>query len=306
MHDSIVETVGSPLVRLGGPPGTTVAAKVESHNPSGSVKVRPALEMVEAAERAGDIQPGDRLVEATSGNTGIGLALVAAAKGYGLTIVMPDSVSTERRQLLRAYGATLELVEEGMSVANERAETIAADDGAFQISQFDNPANPAAHEKTTAPEIIEQVGDRTVDVFVAAVGTGGTISGTARRLLEAFPEMTVVGIEPAGNPFLSTGQPAEHDFQGMGPDFIPDTLDRSVIDEVVSVDIDTAENECRRLAREEGILVGQSSGAAAVAAKQVAERYGGGEEADDPEDDLLVVTLFPDSGERYLSTGLFD
>lgn len=315
MHDSILETVGSPLVRLSSPPGATIAAKIESQNPGGSVKVRPAREMVEVAEREGEIEPGDTLVEATSGNTGIGLALVAAAKGYDLTIVMPESVSLERRRVLRAYGATLELVEEGMEQANELAATLAAETGSYQISQFDNPANPAAHERTTAEEILEQVGDREIDVFVATVGTGGTISGTARRLLTQHPDMMVVGVEPGSSPFLSLGQPGEHDFQGMGPDFIPDTLDRDIIDAVQSVELDAAEAECRRLAREEGILVGQSSGAASIAARRIAERQvdaiqdAAGEAGRDDEridDDVLVVTVLPDSGERYLSTGMFD
>lgn len=333
MDGSILDTIGSPLVRLDAPAGATIAAKVESANPGGSVKVRPALEMVEAAEREGHIQPGDTLVEATSGNTGIGLALVAAVKDYDLTVLMPGSVSEERRQLVRAYEATVELVEEGMEAANELAATMAAEADTHQISQFDNPANPRAHERTTAPEIIDAVGDRTVDVFVAAVGTGGTISGTARRLLEEYPDMTVVGVEPVDNPFLSTGTTGEHDFQGMGPDFIPDTLDRDVIDEVESVAVERAEAECRRLAEAAGILAGQSSGAAAVVARRVAERHvpasdaggfapGGGDEqdtgvsgsgggsasgssSDDGESEFLVVTLLPDTGERYLSTGLF-
>lgn len=319
MHGSILDTIGSPLVRLAAPDGATVAAKVEAANPGGSVKVRPALEMVAAAEREGHIEPGDSLVEATSGNTGIGLALVAAAKGYDLTIVMPESVSTERRQLIRAYGGEIELVEGEMAIANERAEELAASRDAYQIAQFENPANPTAHERTTAPEILDQVGDRRIDVFVAAVGTGGTISGTARGLLGAFPDLTVVGVEPADNPFLSTGRPAPHDFQGMGPDFIPETLDRERIDLVESVELSAAEAECQRLASEEGILVGQSSGAAALAARRVAERHaapGGVEPADESEkdrdnrtsadDELLVVTILPDSGERYLSTGLFE
>ncbi len=321
MHDSILETVGSPLVRLSSPPGTTVAAKVESFNPGGSVKVRPAREMIAAAERAGDIEPGDTLVEATSGNTGIGLALAAAANGYDLEIVMPESVSTERRALVRAYGASVALVEEGMEAANARAREIAETADAFIISQFDNPANPLAHERTTAPEITEQVGSREIDAFVAAVGTGGTISGTARALLESYPDMMVVGVEPAGNPFLSTGRFGDHDYQGMGPDFVPETLDRAVIDTVESVALEDAEAACRRLAAEEGILAGQSGGAAVIAARRVAERFAGdsasrergnARAADDDSnastaevDNYLVVTLLPDTGERYLSTGLF-
>lgn len=306
MHDSILETVGSPLVRLSSPPGSTVAAKVESFNPGGAVKVRPAQEMIAAAERDGAIEPGDQLVEATSGNTGIGLALVAAAKGYDLTIVMPDTVTPERRSLIAGYGATVELFDGGMERATERAATIAAEEGAYQISQFDNPANPLAHERTTAPEIIDQIDGRTIDAFVATVGTGGTISGTARGLLEAFPDMLVVGVEPATSPWLSTGTPGEHEFQGMGPDFVPDTLDRELIDAVESVALSPAEDECRRLAAEEGILAGQSSGAASIAARRVAERHADPSATEpDSEGEFLVVTLLPDTGERYLSTGLY-
>ncbi|MGM0399205.1 MAG: PLP-dependent cysteine synthase family protein, partial [Halobacteriota archaeon] len=244
-----------------------------------------------------------RLVEATSGNTGIGLALVAAARGYDLTIVMPASMSPERRRLMRAYGATVELVEGDVGEANRRAEAIAGDEGAFHISQFTNPNNPEAHYRTTGPEIADQVDGRNVDAFVAAVGTGGTISGTARYLREEYPDLTVVGVEPAANPFVSTGEPAPDDFQGMGPSFVPETLDVDQIDAVESVALEDAERECRRLASTEGILVGQSSGAASVAARRVAERL-----AADPDGpgEPLIVTIFPDSGERYLSTGLFD
>ncbi|MFB6125208.1 MAG: PLP-dependent cysteine synthase family protein [Halanaeroarchaeum sp.] len=300
MQSSILDTVGSPLVTVAGPQGATVAAKIEAANPGRSAKDRPAREMVLAAERAGAIEPGDRLVEATSGNTGIGLALVAAARGYDCTIVMPEGLSAERRQVLRAYGATVEQVEGSMGDAEARAEAIAAS-GAFHVSQFSNEANPRAHYRTTGPEIVEQVGDRTVDAFVAGVGTGGTITGTARALREAFPDLRVVGVEPATNPFVSTGDPAPDDFQGMGPSFVPDTLDREAIDAVEAVALAEAEAAARRLARQEGILVGQSSGAASLAAGRVAETLLA-EGADDP----LVVTVFPDSGERYFSTGLFD
>lgn len=303
MKDSVLETVGSPLVRIDGPPGATVAAKIEARNPGGSAKDRPAMEMIAAAEREELIEPGDRLVEATSGNTGIGLALVAAARGYDLTIVMSASMSPERRRLMRAYGAEVELVEGDVGAAKTRAEEIATEDGAYHISQFTNPNNPEAHYRTTGPEIAEQVDGRTVDAFVAAVGTGGTISGTARSLREHFPDLSVVGVEPADNPFLSTGDPAPTDYQGMGPSFIPDTLDTDAIDAVESVALEDAEAESRRLASTEGILVGQSSGAASLAAKRVARRLAA--DSDGPADPL-VVTLFADSGERYLSTGLFD
>ena len=301
MKASILDTIGSPLVEIDGPPGATVAAKIEAANPGGSAKDRPAREMIDAAERAGEIEPGDELVEATSGNTGIGLALVAAVRGYDLTIVMPDGMSVERRQVMRAYGATIDLVDGDMGDAEQRAIDLADIDDAYHVSQFTNEHNPAAHVRTTGPEIVEQVGDRTIDAFVAAVGTGGTISGTARALREQFPDVTVVAVEPDANPFVSAGEPAPDEFQGMGPSFVPETLDRDVIDEVEAVALVDAEAECRRLATQEGILVGQSSGAASLAARRAAERL-----VEDGADEPLVVTLFADSGERYLSTDLFD
>ncbi|WP_299265011.1 PLP-dependent cysteine synthase family protein [Halorientalis sp.] len=332
MHSSILETVGSPLVQVKSPPGATVAAKVESKNPGGSAKDRPALAMVEAAEAAGDIEPGDHLVEPTSGNTGIGLALVAAAKGYDITIVMPASKSAERRNLMEAYGANLELVAGEIEDAKEMADRLEAEEGMVQLRQFENSANPEAHYRTTGPEILEQLGDRTPDAFVAGVGTGGTLSGTARRLVEAFPEMTVVAVEPEANAVLSTGEPGSDDFQGMGPGFVSDNLDTELIDSVETVSVDAAEAECRRLAREEGVLVGQSSGGTNVVARRVAERLadtdaacppspdeGGpgpgivvdGDRPADPGDEAfadcpLVLTAFWDSGERYMSTGMFE
>ncbi|MFB6114623.1 MAG: PLP-dependent cysteine synthase family protein [Halodesulfurarchaeum sp.] len=300
MEDSILSAVGSPLVRIPGPTGSTVAAKVEAANPGGSVKVRPAITMIRAAESRDDLTAGDRIVEATSGNTGIGLSLVAAVEDYNITIVLPESTSEERQTILEAYGADVVRVSGGMNRATERAEGIAEETGGYLVSQFENSANPGAHYATTGEELLEQVEDRTIDAFVAPVGTGGTITGTAKRLRESFPDLLVAGVEPAANPFLSTGTPSEHDFQGMGPDFIPQVLDRDVIDRVESVSLDRAEEECRTLARTEGLLVGQSSGAAAVAARRVASDLL--EEHTDP----LVVTIFPDSGERYLSVGVFD
>lgn len=300
MKESVLDAIGTPLVRVDSTAGATVAAKLESFNPGGSAKDRPAHRMIRAAEERGTIEPGDRLVEATSGNTGIGLALVAAATDYALTVVMPSSMSPERRRLMRAYGADVELVDGDVGDANDRAAEIAAVDGAHRISQFTNPDNPDAHYRTTGPEILDQVGDRTIDAFVAGVGTGGTISGTGRYLCEHVPDLEVVAVEPASNSFVSTGEPGPDDFQGMGPSFVPDTLDIDVVDSVESVALDDAEAESRRLAREEGILVGQSSGAASLAAQRVADRLAA--EGVEP----LVVTLFPDSGERYLSTGLFD
>ncbi len=296
MDQSITDTIGSPLVRIDAPVAGTIAAKLESFNPGGSAKDRPALAMIEAAEQAGDLAPGDQLVEPTSGNTGIGLAMVCAARGYDLTVVMPASQSVERRQIMAAYGADIELVEGDISDARDRADAIAAD-GALQLEQFANPANPDAHYHGTGVEILEQIDDRTVDALVAGVGTGGTITGTGRRLRETFPDLTIVAVEPAANPVLSTGESGPDEYQGMGPGFVSDNLDVSLLDDVRTVSVATAEAECRRLAREEGILVGQSSGASSVAAQAVADELG---------DDAFVVTVFWDSGERYLSTGLFD
>ena len=301
MDDSILDTVGSPLVRVESPPGTTVAAKVESFNPAGSAKDRPAVAMVGAAEAAGELQPGDTIVEPTSGNTGIGLAMVGAAKGYDVRLIMPASKSPERRRIMKAYGADLELVDGEISDARERADELDAQDGYVQMRQFENPANPRAHYETTGPEILDQVGDRTVDALVAGVGTGGTITGTGRRLKEPFPEMEVVAVEPADNAVLSGGEPGVDDFQGMGPGFVSENVDVDLLDSVETVTIEDAEAECRRLAREEGLLVGQSSGASNLAARRVAGRLRE-EGAAEP----LVVTVYWDSGERYASTGMLD
>ena len=354
MKGSILDTIGTPLVQVRSPDGATVAAKIESFNPGGSAKDRAALSMIEAAERDGTLEPGDHVVEPTSGNTGIGLAVVCAARGYDLTIVMPASKSEERRRLMKAYGANLELVEGEMADARERADELAEREGYVQLGQFENPANAAAHYRTTAPEILESVGGREIDALVATIGTGGTITGTAARLKEEFPDMEVIGVEPAKNAVITTGEAGVDDFQGMGPGFVSDLLDTDLLDDVQTVGIDEAEAECRRLAREEGILVGQSSGAASIVARRVAERLarpglncpelpesvakrlstesdGGSvkvesngvrESADSRarptpvesdggvesgyDDCPLVVTIFPDSGERYLSTGTFD
>ncbi|PSP47765.1 cysteine synthase [Halobacteriales archaeon QH_7_69_31] len=328
MDRGILETVGSPLVQVDAPPGAVIAAKVEATNPAGSAKDRAALAMIEAAERDGDLRPGDRIVEPSSGNTGIGLAMVAAAKGYDVTVVMPASNSPERRRLVAGYGADVELVDGDIAAARDRADELATADDAVRVRQFENPANPEAHYRTTGTELLEQVGDRTVDALVAGVGTGGTISGVGRRLREAFPDVRVVAVEPAGSEVLSGGETGEHSFQGMGPGFVSPNLDRALLDGVEVVDLETAEAECRRLAREEGMLVGQSSGASLVAAKRVARELIDKREVDadvpPPDNDVgildaeppsrepipeacpLVATVFWDSGERYLSTGLFD
>lgn len=331
MDSSVLDAIGSPLVQLSSPEGSTLAAKIESHNPGGSAKDRPALYMVEAAEDRGVLSPGDGIVEPTSGNTGIGLAMVGAAKGYDVTLVMPESKSPERRQLMRAYGATLELVDGGISAARERADYLESNEGMIQLGQFENPANPQAHYETSAEEILEQIDGRTVDAVVAGVGTGGTITGIARRLREEFPEMAVHAVEPSDSAVLSGEEPSGDKFQGMGPGFIPENLDTDLIDEVHTVSIDEAEAECRRLAQTEGILAGQSSGASNLIARHVAAsladtqlncrpagvsaqpEFASEDSTDaiadggaDYDDCPLVVTVFWDSGERYLSTGMFD
>ncbi|KAA9410095.1 PLP-dependent cysteine synthase family protein [Haloarcula sp. KBTZ06] len=303
MKDSILDTIGSPLVSVRAPEGATVAAKIESFNPGGSAKDRPAKYMIDDAERNGTLEPGDTLVEPTSGNTGIGMAMVGATKGYDVVLVMPSSKSPERRQIMKAYGAEIELVEGDISDAKERADELCDRDDHVQLRQFENPANPTAHYETTGEEILEQVGDRTVDALVAGVGTGGTLTGTGRRLREAFPEMDIVAVEPADNAVLSGMEPGtgEDSFQGMGPGFVSDNLDTNLLDDVLTVELPDAEDECRRLAHEEGILVGQSSGASNLAAREVAEQL-----VADGVDDPLVVTVYWDSGERYMSTGMFD
>ncbi|MFB6359689.1 MAG: PLP-dependent cysteine synthase family protein [Halobacteriales archaeon] len=321
MDGNVLGTIGSPLVAVPGPADATIAAKLDWMNPGGSAKDRPALYMVRAAEEAGRLEPGDRVVEPSSGNTGIGLAVVAAALGYDLTVVMPRSKSPERRRLVAAYGADVELVDGDIDAARDRAEELATDTGALQLSQFQNPANVEAHYETTGAEILEQVGDRRIDAFVAAVGTGGTIMGAGRRIREAYPDVELVGVEPAGNPALSGEATGEDRYEGMGPGFVSDLIDPDVIDRVERVPFEDAVDECRRLATDAGLLVGQSSGAASLAACRTANRLLGKPGEDCPnlaatdggslrdpvaDDGPLVVTVFPDGGERYLSTALFD
>ncbi|UCC64941.1 MAG: cysteine synthase A, partial [Anaerolineae bacterium] len=272
---------------------------LERANPGGSVKDRIGLAMIEAAERDGLLKPGGVIVEPTSGNTGIGLAMVAAFKGYRLILTMPETLSLERRKLLAAYGAELVLTpgDQGIKGAVSRAkELVRQNPGAFMPQQFQNPANPAVHRRTTAAEILAQV-PGVVDAFVGGVGTGGTISGVGQVLKAENPEVLVVAVEPAGSPVLSGGQPGGHKIQGIGAGFVPDVLDLSVVDEIVTVTDECAADMARRLAQQEGLLVGVSSGAATFAALQVAERLGTGK---------AVVVLLPDTGERYLSTELFD
>ena len=299
--ESVLDLVGNtPLVRLHRLPvegAASVWAKLEAYNPAGSVKDRIGLSMIQAGEASGALKPGGVIVEPTSGNTGIGLAMVAAVKGYRLILTMPETMTAERRALLRAYGAELILTpgDEGMQGSIAKAQKLAQNHGYFMPQQFQNPANPEIHRRTTAREILEQVDE--LDAFVAGVGTGGTVTGVGQVLKEERPGVRVVAVEPAGSPVLSGGPSGKHKIPGIGAGFVPDVLDSSVLDEIIRVDDEDAWRTARRLAREEGILSGISSGAAAWAALQIAQQLGS---------EKTVVVVLPDTGERYLSTGLFD
>lgn len=301
VSNSIIELIGNtPLVKLNRivePGSADVYVKLEWFNPGGSVKDRIGRAMIESAEREGRLKPGDTIVEPTSGNTGIALALVAAAKGYRTVLTMPDTMSLERRNLLRAYGAELVLTpgSEGMRGAVQKAEELAKEHGYFMPQQFDNPSNPAVHEATTGPELVRQV-EGQLDAFVAGIGTGGTITGVGRVLRREIPSCKVIAVEPAGSPILSGGQPGPHKIQGLGANFVPSVLDRAIYDEVRTVENDTAFEVARRLAKEEGLLVGISSGANVHIALQVAKELGAGKR---------VVTVSPSNGERYLSSPLY-
>jgi cysteine synthase A len=285
------------LNRLPAGESAEIWAKLERFNPGGSVKDRIAKAMIEAAEASGQLQPGMVIVEPTSGNTGIGLAMTAAVKGYRLILTMPDTLSLERRALLKAYGAELVLTpgQGGMKGAIAKANELVQEHNGFMPQQFKNPANPDIHRRTTAMEILAQADH--FDAFVAGIGTGGTITGVGEILRKERPGVRLVAVEPAGSPVLSGGSPGKHKIQGIGAGFIPDVLNTQIIDEIIQVLDDAASDTARRLAREEGILCGISSGAAAWAALQVAQRLGQGK---------TVITVLPDTGERYLSTGLFD
>jgi cysteine synthase len=302
IYDDVTQLVGrTPLVRLNRlaeGARAEVVAKLEFYNPSASVKDRIAVAMLDAAEASGELQPGGTVVEATSGNTGIGLAMAGAARGYRVVLTMPETMSLERRALLRAYGAEVVLTpgSEGMKGAVARAVEVATERGAVQVRQFANAANPEVHRRTTAEEIWEDTDGR-VDVVVAGIGTGGTITGVGQVLKERKPGLRMVAVEPEESPILNGGQPGPHKIQGIGPNFVPEVLDTSVYDEVVDVDIDTSVAWARRAAAEEGILAGLSSGAALSAAVQVASRP-------DMEGKLVVVVV-PSFGERYLSTVLY-
>ncbi|WP_141434199.1 cysteine synthase A [Bacillus sp. 03113] len=299
--NSITELVGStPIVklsRLGDENSADVYVKLEYTNPGSSVKDRIALAMIEAAEESGQLKPGDTLVEPTSGNTGIGLAMIAAAKGYRAILTMPETMSLERRNLLRAYGAELVLTPgpEGMGGAIRKAEALAKEHGYFIPQQFKNLANPEVHRRTTAKEIIQQVGDQ-LDAFVAGIGTGGTITGVGEVLKETFENIKVYAVEPADSPVLSGGKPGPHKIQGIGAGFVPSVLNTEVYDDVVKVSTDEAFEYARRAAREEGVLGGISAGAAIFAAFKVAKELGKGKK---------VLAILPDNGERYLSTPLY-
>lgn len=307
IKESVLDLIGgTPLLKLNqyskkvGVTDATILAKLEYLNPAGSVKDRVALAMIEDAEKKGILQPGATIIEPTSGNTGIGLAVVAAAKGYRAILTLPDTMSVERRNLLKAYGAELVLTEgaKGMQGAIDKAEELKESiPGAVIPGQFVNPANPAVHKATTGPEIWEQTEGK-VDIFVAGVGTGGTITGVGEYLKEKNPNVKVIGVEPASSPVLSTGQSGAHGIQGIGAGFVPAVLNTNVYDEIITIENEDAYAEGRNFAVSEGILVGISSGAALKAATILAAR---------PENKgKTIVALLPDSGDRYLSTPLFN
>ena len=302
IYGSVTELVGrTPLLELKSfNTKAKLVAKIESFNPAGSVKDRVALEMIEDAEKSGKLRRGSTIIEPTSGNTGIGLAAIAAAKGYKAVITMPDTMSKERIALMKAYGAEVILTDGklGMSGAIKKAEELSKEiEGSIIAGQFTNPANPKAHEKTTGPEIWEDT-DGKVDIFVAGVGTGGTITGTGRYLKSKNPDIKVVAMEPDDSPFLSKGVGGAHKIQGIGAGFVPDVLDTKIYDEIITVTTEEAYDAAKSLAKKEGILVGISSGAALFAAIEVAYR---------PENEgKTVVVLLPDTGDRYLSTEMFN
>lgn len=301
-YSSILELIGeTPIVKLNTlvPENSAeVYVKLEFFNPGGSVKDRIALHMIETAETTGELKAGNTIVEPTSGNTGVGLAMVGAAKGYPVIIVMPDTMSIERRKLIQAYGATLILTPgaEGMKGAIAKASELASQDGYFMPLQFNNPANSAIHRETTAKEIQAAFGSDGLDAFVAGVGTGGTITGAGQKLKEAYPDLKIYAVEPEESPVLKGGAHSPHKIQGIGAGFVPEILDTTIYDQVLSVASETALQTAREAAAKEGILVGISAGAAIHSALQVAQELGS---------DKKVLAIVPDNGERYLSTALY-
>lgn len=299
--NSVTELIGNtPILKLNKYSDKNIFAKLEYLNPAGSAKDRVALAMIEDAEKKGLIKPGATIIEPTSGNTGIGLALVAVAKGYNAILTLPDTMSVERRKLLAAYGAKLVLTDgaKGMNGAIEKANELSSQiANSFVAGQFDNPANPMAHKETTGPEIWRQMEGK-VDIFVATVGTGGTITGTGEYLKEQNPDIEIIAVEPTGSPVLSGGQAGKHGIQGIGAGFVPSILNTDIYNEVITVTEEEAYEEGRRFAKSEGILLGISSGAALKAANIIAAR---------PENEgKNIVVLLPDSGDRYLSTPLYE
>ena len=302
IYENVSELVGrTPLVklnRLGDDVKATVVAKLEFYNPANSVKDRIGVAMIDAAEQSGELKPGGTIVEATSGNTGIALAMIGGSRGYKVVLTMPESMSKERRMLLRAYGAELVLTEaaKGMKGAVEKAEEIAAETGAVQVKQFDNPANAEIHRRTTAEEIWNDT-DGQVDAVVAGIGTGGTITGVGQVLKERKPEVKMFAVEPEESAILTGGKPGPHKIQGIGANFVPTVLDTEIYDEVLDIDAETAMNRAREVARSEGLLVGISSGAAIEAAARIGarEEFAG----------KMIVVVVPSFGERYLTTPLY-
>lgn len=300
LYQNIIETIGStPLVKINhlDPESAGIYVKLESFNPGGSTKDRPALYMIQAAEKAGLIKKGDTLIEATSGNMGIALSMIGAALGYKIVIVMPDTMSEERRRIVKAYGAELILTEGklGMAGAVAKSEELAKAHDYFLIRQFENAANLLSHEETTAVEILHDLSGE-VDAFVAGVGTGGTISGVGKVLKAHHSNVLNVAVQPAKSPVLTGGTPAGHGIQGIGANFIPGIYDKDIVDEVLDMDEETAYAAARELGKKAGLLVGMSSGGNFAAAKVIAKKLGKGKK---------VVTVLPDTGERYLSTILF-
>ncbi|HEO8421958.1 cysteine synthase A [Niallia sp. FSL W8-0635] len=300
--NSVVDLIGgTPIVKLNrlvDDASADVYLKLEYMNPGSSVKDRIALAMIEAAEKSGDLKPGSTIIEPTSGNTGIGLAMVAAAKGYRSILVMPETMSIERRRLLKAYGAELVLTPgpEGMGGAIRKAEELAKENGYFIPQQFKNISNPEVHRLTTGPEIIDAFGDEGLDAFIAGIGTGGTITGAGEVLKEKYKDIKIYAVEPADSPVLSGGKPGPHKIQGIGAGFVPDILNSEVYEGIIQVSTDQAFEYARRAGKEEGVLGGISSGAAIYAALQVAKELGKGKK---------VLAIIPSNGERYLSTPLY-